>query len=124
MTDSKVEITSEILSDKFASKTQEEWISIFQNLDACVSPVLSLDEAIQHPHNNQRKSFVQTKDKTTWLPTMNWLESDASANLKLPEIGQHTSVILSNLGYSKEDIKKFLDEKIVEQCNLNHQSKL
>ena len=124
MTDIDGEITSEILSEKFKSKTQDEWVAIFQDLDACVSPVLTLDEAVHNKHNNQRKSFVKTHDESTWLPTMNWLGSDSTTNLKLPEIGQHSTSILSKMGYSKEEIQKFLDEKIIEQKSANHFSKL
>jgi len=52
----------------FATKTQKQWIEIFSgthhqhiqetcgeyhitDLDACVQPVLDMDEAVTHPHN-------------------------------------------------------------------------
>ena len=54
------EVTKEALEQKFKTKTQEEWVKIFKDLDACVSPVLTLDEAPFHPHNIENNSFIKT----------------------------------------------------------------
>jgi alpha-methylacyl-CoA racemase len=43
----------------FAARTREQWCEIFDNIDACVSPVLSLLEAPRHPHIQARATFVQ-----------------------------------------------------------------
>lgn len=42
----------------FKTKTQTEWNELFENVDACVFPVLDWQNADQYPHNNARKSFV------------------------------------------------------------------
>ena len=34
------------------------WIEIFSESDACVSPVLSMEEAQEHPHNIAREAFI------------------------------------------------------------------
>lgn len=47
-------------ADIFASKSRAEWMTIFEGRDACVSPVLSIAEAPQHPHNIARRTFVET----------------------------------------------------------------
>ena len=49
---------TELLSERFLSKTRDEWARIFDGTDACVSPVLSLVEATAHPHNRDRETFV------------------------------------------------------------------
>jgi alpha-methylacyl-CoA racemase len=41
----------------FAGKTRAEWDAVFAGKDACVSPVLSPDEAADHPHARERGSF-------------------------------------------------------------------
>ena len=43
---------------KIKSKSRSEWVDIFSDSDACVSPVLSMDEAQQHPHNLEREAFI------------------------------------------------------------------
>ena len=42
----------------FASRTRDEWAAVFEATDACVTPVLSMEEAPVHPHNHERASFV------------------------------------------------------------------
>ncbi|MEU4163055.1 CaiB/BaiF CoA-transferase family protein [Actinoplanes sp. NPDC026670] len=46
-------------TERFLEKTRDEWSAIFEPLDACVSPVLSLTEAPLHPHNEARKAFIE-----------------------------------------------------------------
>ncbi|HKY91127.1 MAG TPA: CaiB/BaiF CoA-transferase family protein [Nevskiaceae bacterium] len=41
------------LESIFLSKTRAEWEAIFAGTDACVAPVLSIDEAAAHPHNRE-----------------------------------------------------------------------
>jgi alpha-methylacyl-CoA racemase len=45
-----------------ATRTRDEWAEVFTGTDACVTPVLSLDEAPTHPHNLARNPFVRTND--------------------------------------------------------------
>ncbi len=45
-----------LLSDIFARETRTHWEALFENSDACVTPVLNYQEAPNHPHNQARKS--------------------------------------------------------------------
>jgi alpha-methylacyl-CoA racemase len=42
----------------FRTKTRDEWTSIFEQRDACVTPVLSPSEAVTHPYNVARAVYV------------------------------------------------------------------
>ena len=42
----------------FATRDRDDWAARFADSDACVTPVLSLDEAPRHPHNAARGTFV------------------------------------------------------------------
>ena len=44
---------------RFAQRTRDEWAAVFEPLDACVTPVLSMLEAPRHPHNVARATFRQ-----------------------------------------------------------------
>ncbi|WP_238123304.1 MULTISPECIES: CaiB/BaiF CoA transferase family protein [unclassified Xanthobacter] len=46
------------MAEVFASRTREEWAALFEGSDACVAPVLALDEAPSHPHLRARGSFI------------------------------------------------------------------
>ncbi|HEY4613832.1 MAG TPA: CaiB/BaiF CoA-transferase family protein [Citricoccus sp.] len=43
----------------FRRRTRDEWDAVFRERDACVSPVLSLEEAPHHPHLRARGTFVE-----------------------------------------------------------------
>ena len=43
-----------VIADKIAKETQTHWINLFEGSDACFAPILSMDEAIDHPHNKAR----------------------------------------------------------------------
>ncbi len=47
------------LAAAFRTRTRDEWCALFDGRDACVAPVLSLDEAAAHPHNRARGTFVE-----------------------------------------------------------------
>jgi alpha-methylacyl-CoA racemase len=51
--------TRELFTKTFESKTRAEWSAIFDGTDACVAPILGLDEAASHPANVARKVFVE-----------------------------------------------------------------
>lgn len=46
------------IADIFRTETFEYWQALFEQYDACVEPVLTLEEACQHPHFIERKMFV------------------------------------------------------------------
>ncbi|MDI1296409.1 MAG: CaiB/BaiF CoA-transferase family protein, partial [bacterium] len=43
----------------FATRTRDEWADHFSTTDACVTPVLAMREAPEHPHNRARGTFLQ-----------------------------------------------------------------
>ena len=50
----KPEETKRALREQIRGKTLAEWLEVFEGLDACVEPVLSLAEAVADAHLNQR----------------------------------------------------------------------
>lgn len=46
-----------LIAGAVASKTQAEWASIYGGTDACVTPVLTFEEAAEDPHNAERQVF-------------------------------------------------------------------
>lgn len=47
-----------ILATRFATKTRDEWCKLLEGTDACFAPVLTLDEAPDHPHLKSRGTFI------------------------------------------------------------------
>ena len=46
------------LAAVFKTKTRDEWEAVFEGSDACVSPVLDMDECATHPLARARRQFV------------------------------------------------------------------
>ena len=42
-------------------RTRDEWAALFEDTDACVAPVLDMDEAPRHPHNVARATFLDRR---------------------------------------------------------------
>ncbi|WP_067663046.1 CaiB/BaiF CoA transferase family protein [Nocardia miyunensis] len=47
-----------VIADRFASNTRDHWAAIFEDLDACVTPVSSFAEAPDNPHFRARGTFT------------------------------------------------------------------
>jgi len=56
----------QFIAARIAERTRDEWAVRFNGSDACVTPVLDLDEAPHHPHNAARQTFTQTDG--AWWP--------------------------------------------------------
>ncbi len=52
----------------FATRTRAQWQQVFEGSDACVAPVLSIDEAPCHPHAVERGAFVELDGVTQPAP--------------------------------------------------------
>ncbi len=52
----------------FAARTREEWEARFAEIDACVTPVLSMREAMVHPANTARGMFIDHRGATQSAP--------------------------------------------------------
>ncbi|GAB3388293.1 CaiB/BaiF CoA transferase family protein [Amycolatopsis echigonensis] len=51
-----------LIAAAFAAKDRDEWARIYAGTDACVTPVLTFDEAAEHPHNAERGVFDRVGD--------------------------------------------------------------
>ncbi|XP_072920287.1 alpha-methylacyl-CoA racemase [Hemitrygon akajei] len=105
-----------IFAEAFAAKSQEQWCKIFDGTDACVTPVLSFEEALNHPHNQERGSFV-TDENGQVSPRPAPILSRTPATVSLgrnPEVGEHTQLILTEYGFTKEQINMLLSAGIIE----------
>lgn len=45
------------VAERFRSRTRDEWCALLEGSDVCFAPVLSMGEAVDHPHNRARGIF-------------------------------------------------------------------
>lgn len=53
---------SATFATRFAAHERDYWTAVFDGTDACVTPVLSFEEAHRHEHIAARRSIVKTED--------------------------------------------------------------
>lgn len=73
------------LAERFRSKTRDEWAAIFAGTDACVTPVLSMAEAPDHPHNLARDTFSERSGFVQPMPAPRFSQTHAT-------IGENASI--------------------------------
>jgi alpha-methylacyl-CoA racemase len=56
------------LAEIFSTKTRDEWVAHFSGSDGCVTPVLDLAEAPDHPHLKERRTFVNDEGRVQPAP--------------------------------------------------------
>jgi alpha-methylacyl-CoA racemase len=56
------------LTTVFAARPRDEWAGLFAGTDCCVTPVLSMREAREHPWNAAREVFVEVDGKPQPAP--------------------------------------------------------
>jgi alpha-methylacyl-CoA racemase len=93
---------TDVLSRTFLSKTRDEWAAIFQSLDGCVAPVLTLGEAPEHEHNSGRHAYIEVAGARVAAPPIRFGATPAQAADSAATIGADTEDLLVELGYSAE----------------------
>ncbi|MER5179093.1 CaiB/BaiF CoA-transferase family protein [Streptomyces sp. NPDC002896] len=105
----------ETFTQAFKEASRDEWVERFAGTDACVTPVLTMDEVVSHAHNADRESFFTDSDGTVHpAPAPRFADTPCGRPAPAPLPGQDTRAILSELGHSSEDIERLLTEGAVQ----------
>lgn len=100
------------LTEFFQTQPQSYWNEIFEGTDACYAPVLSLKDAVQHPHNIARGNFVISGDLIQPAPAPKLSKTPSQAG-KIPAFGEHTNSILAQLKLSGEQQVKLKEMGVI-----------
>jgi alpha-methylacyl-CoA racemase len=98
----------------FKTKTRDEWTSVFEGTDACVAPVIGIDEVPAHPHNAERGLLVDLDGILQPAPAPRLSRTPGRAELQAGPRGANTREILGGLGYSDSEIDLLLKSEVVE----------
>lgn len=102
-----------LFAERFAGKTRDEWANHFAGSDACVAPVLSLEEAPSHEHNDARQTFVEVGDVTQPAPAPRFSETVPEIRNPPVSAGADTDSVLTGLGFSRTEIVKLRESGAV-----------
>ncbi|KPK25016.1 MAG: carnitine dehydratase [Dehalococcoidia bacterium SG8_51_3] len=101
-------------AEVFKTKTREEWVAIFDGKDACVAPILDMDEVDNHRHNKQRGLLVEVDGVSQPGPAPRLSRTPGGVQKPGTPRGSETREILEELGYTKEEIGDLLERNIAE----------
>ena len=106
------------LAELFSTDTRDNWISVLRKADMISTHVNTMLEASDDPNIKENNYVTEV-----WYPELNknmkvhgtpWKFSKTPANIKrAPKLGEHNTEILSGLGYTKDEIEGFKDDKII-----------
>lgn len=97
------------LAGIFAARTQAQWVAAFAGADCCVTPVLTLEEALDHPQFRAR-GLVVTENHPAAGPVrqfalpLKFSEFQFSVERPAPAPGEHSTQILAEAGFSAAEI--------------------
>jgi alpha-methylacyl-CoA racemase len=88
----------------FKAKTREEWCEIMDGTDVCFAPVLTLGEAVKHPQNVARDTFVEIDGVVQPAPAPRFSRTVPEIRKTASEPGADTHQVLSDWGFSAQEI--------------------
>lgn len=97
-----------LVASKIAAKTQREWLELIGSAEFCVTPVCSLDEALQSQLTAQENMLQEQEcdlGKLRYVSgPVKFSDAGAVISRRAPYLGEHTQEVLAALGYSDEAI--------------------
>jgi alpha-methylacyl-CoA racemase len=99
----------------FRTRSREAWIEASVGRDACLSPVLTMEEAAAHPHMRAREVYSKFDGLRHPSPAPRFDRTPASLRRPVPGAGQHSREVLSEWGLSMADIAALEASKALAQ---------
>lgn len=92
------------LAEVFLTRTRDEWEQVFAGLDACVAPVLTMEEATRHPHNTARGVFVEVGGMAQPGPAPRLGRTPAGPPTPPVAPGAQSAEVLAHFGFSEAEV--------------------
>lgn len=94
------------IGEAIRTRSLDEWLAVYDGLDACVAPVLGLTEAADHPHNVARDLFVEVGGLRQTAPVPRFDRTPGSVGAPGPSAGEHTDDVLTEFGFTPAEIEQ------------------
>ncbi|MGB0907120.1 MAG: CaiB/BaiF CoA transferase family protein [Maricaulaceae bacterium] len=102
---SQFEAQCALLETTFAHKSRDEWAEIFYGTDACVSPILTYDEAADHPQNKARGGLKKQGNFTHPRTAPVFMSQIDDEPFHIPGGNDDADAVLKALGYDDAKIE-------------------
>jgi crotonobetainyl-CoA:carnitine CoA-transferase CaiB-like acyl-CoA transferase len=104
----------DFLRETFLTRTREEWVEFFADIECGFAPVQNMREAADDPHVRFREMIVEDDRGWEHVGTpLKFQDEPGELDFSLPERGQHSAEILLDLGYTDAEISALKDGKVI-----------
>ncbi|OLF16025.1 CaiB/BaiF CoA transferase family protein [Actinophytocola xanthii] len=103
----------ERLAAVLRTRTRDEWAALAEGTDACLTPVLTPEEAAEHPHNVARGTFVTLDGHRQPAPAPRFSRTPPADPVAPHAPRADTPDVLAELGYQPEEVDRLRAEGIV-----------
>jgi len=105
----------ERLAEIFRRRTRADWCDLMEGTDVCFSPVLSLDEAPEHPANKERNTYIDVDGMTQHAPAPRFSRTASEVVHGTRPLGADTQTVLAQAGLSDAEISALISSGAATQ---------
>ena len=111
---------TEVFFEKFAavfrSRGRDEWVAAAAGRDACLAPVLTIDEAPEHPQMLARAVYEKFDGLRHPSPAPRFERTPATLRRATPAAGRDSREALADWGFSPQEIAALEASKVLAQA--------
>lgn len=105
------------MSALFAQRTRSEWLTLFENVEACLEAVNDVDEVVANPQVRHR-GLVDADGR--FAPPFRFAR-DETRPVHAPALGEHTHAVLAALGLGEHEIAELAEAGIIAEAAGGHE---
>jgi alpha-methylacyl-CoA racemase len=99
-----------------ATRTRDEWCAAAEGVEACVAPVLGVDEVEADPHLAARGAFVRHHGIMQPAPAPRFSRTPTALSHRPPLPGEHTAEALADWGFDEARIAELQEQGTVAEA--------
>ena len=101
------------LAALLASQPMEHWEPIVAAADCCVTPILRVDEVLQHPQVRARGMVVELGGVKQYAPPLKLSSWPWAASEPAPAAGADSETVLAAAGFSTAEISALKASRVI-----------
>jgi alpha-methylacyl-CoA racemase len=102
-----------VIAERIRTKPLAEWCELLEGTDACVAPVLAMDEAAHHPHIRARKTLIEVDGVVQPAPAPRFSRTVPGPPTPPEAPGHSTETALTDWGIAPDRIAALRSAKVI-----------